>query len=44
MCPKETPLNNLLISMLETAGVKADKFGDSTGKLDLEKPVQLSKN
>jgi hypothetical protein len=44
MYPKETPLNNLLVSMLETAGVAVEKFGDSTGKLDLEKPVQLSKN
>lgn len=32
--PKDTPLNNLLISMLETAGVPVEKFGDSTGKLD----------
>jgi hypothetical protein len=32
--PKETPLNNLLLSMLETAGVPAEKLGDSTGKLD----------
>ncbi len=43
MYPKETPLNNLLVSMLETAGVAVKKFGDSTGKLELEKPVQLSK-
>jgi len=32
--PKETPLNNLLLSMLDKAGVPAEKFGDSTGKLD----------
>jgi hypothetical protein len=32
--PKDTPLNNLLLSMLDRAGVPADKFGDSTGKLD----------
>ncbi len=32
--PKETPLNNLLLSMLEKAGVPAEKFGDSTGKAD----------
>ncbi len=44
MYPKETPLNNLLLSMLEAAGVGVEKFGDGTGKLDLEKPVQLSKN
>jgi hypothetical protein len=30
---KETPMNNLLISMLDLAGVPGvDKFGDSTGK------------
>ncbi|MBO0861255.1 MAG: DUF1552 domain-containing protein [Chloracidobacterium sp.] len=32
--PKDTPLNNLLVSMLEKAEVPIDKFGDSTGKLD----------
>lgn len=32
--PKETPLNNLLVSMLDKAGVPVEKFGDSTGKLD----------
>jgi len=32
--PKDTPLNNLLLSMLVTAGVTAEKFGDGTGKLD----------
>ncbi len=32
--PKDTPLNNLLLSMIEKAGVQADKLGDSTGKLD----------
>lgn len=32
--PKDTPLNNLLLSMLDMAGVRADKLGDSTGKLD----------
>jgi Protein of unknown function (DUF1552) len=30
---KETPLNNLYISMLDRMGVQADKVGDSTGKL-----------
>lgn len=34
MYPKETPMNNLLLSMLEKAGVQAEKLGDSTGKLD----------
>jgi Protein of unknown function (DUF1552) len=42
--PKETPLNNLLLTMLDKAGVQAESLGDSTGKLDLEKPVQLSKS
>ncbi|MDQ3012414.1 MAG: DUF1552 domain-containing protein, partial [Acidobacteriota bacterium] len=32
--PKDTPLNNLLMSMLDKAGVPVEKFGDSTGKLD----------
>jgi Protein of unknown function (DUF1552) len=32
--PKDTPLNNLLLSMLEKAGVPVEKLGDSTGKLD----------
>ena len=32
--PKETPLNNLLLSLLEKAGVPAEKFGDATGKLE----------
>jgi hypothetical protein len=34
MYPKETPLNNLLLTMLEAAGVNVNKLGDSTGKLD----------
>jgi Protein of unknown function (DUF1552) len=29
----ETPMCNLYVSMLERAGVRADKFGDSTGRL-----------
>jgi hypothetical protein len=32
--PKDTPLNNLLLSMLDKGGVPVEKFGDSTGKLD----------
>ena len=31
--PKDTPLNNLLLSMLHDAGVPAEKWGDSTGDL-----------
>lgn len=33
--PKDTPLNNLLVSMLDKAGVRVEKYGDSTGKLEL---------
>jgi Protein of unknown function (DUF1552) len=32
--PKDTPLNNLLLGMLEKAGAPVEKLGDSTGKLD----------
>ncbi|MGC4053722.1 MAG: hypothetical protein QM757_31425 [Paludibaculum sp.] len=31
--PKETPLNNLFLSMLDTAGVRSESLGDSTGRL-----------
>jgi hypothetical protein len=29
----ETPMCNLYVAMLERVGIRADKFGDSTGKL-----------
>jgi len=32
--PKDTPLNNLLVNLLDKAGVPIDNFGDSTGKLE----------
>jgi Protein of unknown function (DUF1552) len=32
--PKETPLTNLYVSMLDRMGVKVDSFGDSKGPLD----------
>ena len=32
--PNETPMNNLLITMLDKAGVKTEKFGDGTGEID----------
>jgi len=32
--PKDTPLNNLLLEMMDKAGVPAENFGDSTSKLD----------
>ena len=31
---RNTPICNLYLSMLERAGVQADRFGDSSGKLD----------
>jgi hypothetical protein len=33
--PKDTPMSNLYLSMLERMGVKEERFGDSTGKLNL---------
>ncbi len=33
--PKDTPLNNLFLSMCHMAGAKLDKLGDSTGPLTL---------
>ena len=35
--PKDTPLSNLLLSMLETVGVNEKVLGDSNGRLDLKK-------
>jgi hypothetical protein len=32
--PKDTPLNNLLVSMLDKAGVRTENFGDATGELE----------
>ena len=32
--PKETPMNNLLVTMLSKAGVDAGTLGDATGKID----------
>jgi hypothetical protein len=32
--PKETPLNNLFLNVLDLAGVQTEKFGDSTGELN----------
>ena len=34
--PKDTPMNNLHMSLLEKVGVDVEKFGDATGKLALE--------
>ena len=30
---QETPMTNLLVSMLDRVGVRADRLGDSTGRL-----------
>jgi hypothetical protein len=32
--PKETPLNNLFLNVLDKAGVHSENFGDSTGRLN----------
>jgi hypothetical protein len=34
--PKDTPMNNLHLALLEKVGVPVEKFGDSTGKVELE--------
>jgi hypothetical protein len=34
--PAETPMTNLLLTMLDKVGVQAEKLGDSTGKLPIE--------
>ena len=34
--PKDTPMNNLHLALLEKVGVPVEKFGDSTGRLELE--------
>jgi len=33
--PKETPLANLHLTLLDKLGVRYDRIGDSTGRLDL---------
>jgi hypothetical protein len=33
--PMNTPMTNLLLSLLDKAGVPAEKLGDSTGRIDL---------
>jgi len=34
--PSETPMSNLLLSLLDRVGVPAESLGDSTGRLDIE--------
>jgi hypothetical protein len=33
--PKDTPVSNLFLAMLDRMGVKQDRLGDSTGKLEI---------
>jgi hypothetical protein len=33
MCPDETPLTNLYMTVLTKLGVRADSFGNSTGEI-----------
>jgi hypothetical protein len=33
--PKGTPLANLMMTLLDKFGVNVERFGDSTGELDL---------
>ena len=37
--PKDTPVTNLYVSIMDRMGVRQDRFGDSTGKLDLSHPA-----
>ena len=37
--PKDTPVTNLFVSIMDRMGVRQDRFGDSTGKLDLSHPA-----
>ena len=34
-CPQSTPVSNLFVTLLNGAGIPVEKFGDSTGPLDL---------
>ena len=38
-----TPMANLLLGLIDKAGVPADSFGDSNGRVDLE-PLSLLSN
>jgi hypothetical protein len=39
--PLDTPMSNLLVTVLDKVGVRVDKLGDSTGKLPVE-PLTVS--
>ena len=36
-----TPLSNLLLTMLEKAGIEMDSFADSTGKINELEPLSM---
>jgi hypothetical protein len=36
VCPANTPVTNLLLSILDKSGIPADTLGDSTGRLPIE--------
>ena len=36
MFAHETPMTNLLLSMLDKVGVRAETLGDSTGRMPIE--------
>jgi hypothetical protein len=33
--PAHTPMSNLMLSLLDKLSVRQDRFGDSTGKLEI---------
>jgi len=37
--PMDTPVTNLFLALMDTMGVHEDRFGDSTGRLDLSRPA-----
>jgi hypothetical protein len=36
VAPKDTPMTNLLLTLLDKSGIPAESLGDSTGKLQIE--------
>jgi hypothetical protein len=36
VCPTNTPMTNLLLSMLDKSGIQTDTLGDSTGRVEIE--------
>ena len=35
VAPKDTPVTNLLLSLLDKSGIPAEKLGDSTGRVEM---------